>query len=290
MAGVTLTAAVLFAVLSLAWRFEIVDAWTLPLPYMPTLEGLEAFWLYVWFVPMLIAIAIVMLFVALLRWMFARPMQWPRMTLLLPIVGCGGVAWLYVPFLFVGIRRVDRVLGTIHMPSSAARNVATCAIASMLLAIALVVVTEMRRTPGELRLTLRTIVATLALLLVHLLWIFSVFPSDEVWWPVRRDPQMLVPLRPCRGALVWRDSGWPHGRLDDLWLHFLDPRLGHRRVRAVSLEGHWRQEYTWLRLGETEGWFVRSDDPAVIRCDGRARTEVVAPARWHDVGASKWLR
>ena len=73
-------------------------------------------------------------------------------------------------------------------------------------------------------------------------------------------------------------------RIDDVWLHFADPRKGGAQVWAVSAAGLWREHYLWLDRTEADELRVRRDDPAVVRCDSRVRTETVAPAAWHWLG------
>jgi hypothetical protein len=41
---------------------------------------------------------------------------------------------------------------------------------------------------------------------------------------------LLVPVRPCRGALLWSSDGkaLEFGAVDDIWVRFADPRKAER--------------------------------------------------------------
>lgn len=123
--------------------------------------------------------------------------------------------------------------------------------------------------------------------LLLLFWVPIALPLVNGWLPAKQArPDLLVPVRPCRGALLWEssDRGLDFGVVDDIWLHFADPRRSGALTRAIPVSGRWRSEYLWLDANDLGELRVRSDDPAVIHCDSRARPERVAPAAWHKLG------
>ena len=82
----------------------------------------------------------------------------------------------------------------------------------------------------------------------------------------------------------------PTGRIDDLWLRFADPRASGGEVPAISIAGELREKsYMWVTPKEASLLHLRRDDPAVIRCDARWRTDRVAPEPWHEVGGKSIL-
>src|SRR6202008_3640475 len=97
---------------------------------------------------------------------------------------------------------------------------------TLALAVAFIVVTRLRRTPevvGSAALITAWIVNAGLLLLF---WVPMVLPLVNGWLPAEwYRPDLLVPVRPCRGALLWAsDGGMKFGEVDDLWRHFADPR------------------------------------------------------------------
>jgi hypothetical protein len=134
------------------------------------------------------------------------------------------------------------------------------------------------------------VTATFVGLLLHLWWIQGIFPMTNRWvLPVGNQDELLVAVRPCRGAMLWepgdsRRYAREVGLLDGVWLRFADRRNGGREVWAVSVSSTWRPEYLWLTRAEIDRLRVRQDDPAVMRCDERPRRERVAPASWHVLG------
>jgi hypothetical protein len=120
-----------------------------------------------------------------------------------------------------------------------------------------------------------------------LVWVPAVLPFVNGWIPAEWNrPDLLVPVRPCRGALLWAsdDGGSTFGTVDDIWSHFADPRQGGASTRALSVSGRWRGDYSWLGANDLQSLRVRIDDPAVIDCDSRVRPERVEPAPWHKLG------
>jgi hypothetical protein len=125
-------------------------------------------------------------------------------------------------------------------------------------------------------------------------WILTVLPAQRGWVPHESRADLLVPFRPCRGAWLWEVwttpggevSAHPYARIDDLWLHFADPRTAGARAWAVSVEGEWQEEYRWLTRVEAERFRVRLDDPMVVRCDSVARTSSIEAAAWHQLGSN----
>jgi len=239
---------------------------------------------------------VVMGLVAIGRWAVGLPWRRPRTTLVVTVLPILLVAWLYVPFCLLTFPRVDRIQGEVPEPVAPMRQAGTSAVVTLLLAAVFLGVTHGPRTPGSARAAALTVAVTLGFLLVHIVWILLVFPlPPHEWPPPGRDRlDLLVPFRPCRGAIVWAVTRSPYhdqpsvyafARVDEVWSRFLDPRRGGARVRAVSATGLWERGYFWLGAEDVEQLRVRRDDPAVVRCDSVPRPEVVAPARWHRVGA-----
>lgn len=167
------------------------------------------------------------------------------------------------------------------------------------LAALLIVVTRLRHTRPVVRASALIAAATLAGVVLHLHFLLMVLPMTNHWLPAEwQRPDLLVPFRSCRGALLWATSrnragevrAYEVARVDDVWLRFADPRLGGASVRAVSAAGRWREGYLWLRQDDAARLYVRRDDPAVVRCDSRPRPEPVAPASWHLLGADELIR
>jgi hypothetical protein len=286
--------AALVAMSSLAWRFVFPDAWwSLELP--PAVgSGWEVFNLYLWLKPILIAIAWMMAAAVVVRTLLRRrrPAAW--IAAALPVVVCLGAAALHAPFYGMTTGIVDRVAGTVQRPVLVARAVAVSGMVTFTLAALFLGVVCLRHTPAAVRQAARTVAATLAGVVLVLFWLQMVLPMSDGWFPAHyHQPELLMPFRPCRGALLWQMSrdrydGSLHAhhfaRIDDVWLHFADPRTNGAPVWAVSATGEWERGYYWLTRDEAATLRVRRDDPAVVRCDSRVRPEAVAPASWHRLG------
>jgi hypothetical protein len=124
--------------------------------------------------------------------------------------------------------------------------------------------------------------------LLHLFWLVLIVPIGDDWHPSDWDrPDLLIPARACRGAVLWVYGGRNYtdiGTIDDLWMQFADPRNNDVPAFAVSVTGRWRANYYWLTSSDLLWMRVRRDDPAIVHCDARARRERVAPAPWHELG------
>jgi hypothetical protein len=287
--GLLIGAAVLFTANVLVWRFGSGAMWWESLPEWPRAERWGAFGLYASLMPLTIAAMVAMALAAIVRWALGAPVNVPGAEIILPVLTCLLVAGLYVPFAFISQPRMDRVQRLVFEPVLPMRILGMTATATMLLAAVLIVTTRQGRKRSHAPLAMA---AVLALVLAHLVWIILVFPIEDGWEPAdryRRD--LLVPARPCRGALLWiveryGDYEQPRAvaRIDQVWSRFADPRDRGAQAWAVSAIGEWRQTYVWLVRPDMERLRVRRDDPAVVRCDARPRVEVVAPAAWHDLG------
>lgn len=204
------------------------------------------------------------------------------------VLASAGTVMLYLPFLFVWTIRVDRVRGQILEPVVVARTLAVAIAVTIGLALIFLAITQLPRTRAITRDVARVTLAVLGALLCCLNFLLFVMPYANVWSPADwHRPDLVVPFRPCRDALLWTPElgGFKDvGRVDDLWARFRDPASG-RIGPAVSCELTWRAGYTWFTPADgTVNLFVRSDDPAVVDCDNRMRTEIVEPAPWHQRG------
>jgi hypothetical protein len=261
-----------FAAAALVLRFFDPVAWV-EWPPLPGTEGWAAFNLYFWIVPVTLLLAVPLLFVASRR----RHLDAPVLGALV----CLQTAMLYLPLAAAIASRVDRLRGFVLEPVPEMRQLVVMVVLTLVLAV---VYAFARRALHAL-----VIAAVLSGVLLQLHWLFLFLPPAAGWWPHDwRRADLLVPLRPCRGAMVWHvDDGhvFPEGRIDDVWRRFDDPRAG-RPVQAISVRGEWRLEYIWLSGADLTAVRVRADDPALARCDATARRERVAPAAWHQVGLS----
>jgi hypothetical protein len=150
-----------------------------------------------------------------------------------------------------------------------------------------VVVTRLRRTPVVARHAALVTALIVNVVLLHSIWVLTVLPFANGWLPAEwHRPDLRVPVRPCRGAVLWAsgDRAVEFGVVDDIWLRFADPQNGGAPTRAISVSGLWLGNYSWLDANDLRELRVRVDDPAVIDCDSRVRSERVAPARWHKFG------
>ena len=279
--GVAIGIALLFAVAVFVWRVPFEDApWSLPA--FPRMEGRAAFGIYPWLQWFsVLAVAIVFIIPAIRR--DAR-----RSAAYLAGIVSFATAVVYLPLWFVRSSRIDRLRGRIDEPIPTFRILVAAAICILFLTVGCIAVARLRRAPP---ITLHAALVTAAIVnagLLHLFWVPRMEPTQ--WMPIEKDRwDLLMPVRPCRGAIVWafENRGFEEiGTIDDIWLRFADPRNGHTAVFAVSVEGRWRAEYYWLNSSDLHPLRVHRDDPAVMDCDSRARSEPVAPAEWHKLGFS----
>lgn len=286
LAFVVIAAAAAFTALVLAWRCGYDGApWSLSLPPRPRLRGLDAFGLYLW-LQWVGRVAIVAMFVGVIvRWVTGWRAATRWIAFALPPLVCLMAAGIYAPFWGATARRVDRVGGAVEEPVFGLRGLALNLGVTFVLAAVFILVTRRRRIPESVRQVALVVPAILAGILLNLIILFVVLPASNEWMPVewrRRD--LLAPFRPCRGAILWfppdpgKEFVRPFGRIDDVWLRFAGEHW------AVSGEGEWEEGYFWLTRAEAMQLRVRSDDPAVLRCDSRPRPEPVSPASWHRVG------
>jgi hypothetical protein len=283
--------AALFAMLALGFRFVFPDAWfSFQFPPAPG-RGLEAFNLYLWLWLVLKGFVVATILGAIVRVLTRRRWATAWIGLALPVVICLGAAVLHAAFYGITTRRVDRLAGDVEEPSLVAQALAVSGAVTFVLAACFLCVTSLRRTPPGVRQAARTVAATLIGVVLILFWLQMILPMSNGWEPVRWDaPELLVPVRPCRGATLWQPSAkrlrFPYrfAVIDDVWLRFADPRANGASVWAVSASGEWEAAYYWLNRADVATLLVRSDDPAVVRCDSRVRVEPVAAAAWHRVG------
>jgi hypothetical protein len=263
-------------------RFPFWTGWR---PWPRDHDGpFAAFWLWGW-IDGASRFGTVILIGALL--LFRRKAVRPSAAALL-VCASAGTVMLYLPFAFVWTVRVDRLRGQIRQPVFVARTLAVAIALTIGLALIFLAVTQLPRTRAITRNVARVTLAALPALLVPLIFLLFVVPFANLWGPADwRRPDLMVPFRPCRDAVLWSPKpGGFHdlGRVDDLWTRFRDPKSGQVGP-AVSCELTWRAGYTWVTPSDTTAnVFVRKDDPAVVNCDRRMRTDIVEPARWHERG------
>jgi len=282
-AAAAVGAAAILAAGSLLWRFAFdSEPWDIPWPPRPRMDGWEAFNLYSWIVPVTVAVAACVLVSA--RW------RRPRLAATCAVLLCLQTAMVYVPYAACLASRIDRMRGLIREPMRELRELVSVVVVTLALAGLYVAVAQLRHTRVETRRGALTIAVVVNGVLLHHVWLLMFLPLVHGWWPAdSRRTDLLVPFRPCRGAMVLRvEEGrvLRYGRVDDVWLHFDDPRDPGPPSRAVSLTGEWTPHYFWLNDGDLAKLSVRVDDPAVIRCDSSARSEPVAPEPWHRLGLS----
>jgi hypothetical protein len=273
-AATAVSAAVLLALTVLIWRVVYDDApWSFPrLLQWPKWDRWGAFAVYLWVQPFGLVAGSAMI-VAAIR----RRTAWlaPAVTAIISIV----TALLYLPLWFQSVPIMDRVKGAQDEPVHSLRMLVV--IVMLTLALSALHVVWSREIASAVILN-----ATLLLLV----WLPVLLPIGNRWSPLAwQRPELLVAARPCRGALLWQvttRSGMvlEVGTIDDIWSRFADPRRGRAPTRAISVRGDWRAEYYWFDASDLRAFHVRVDDPAVIHCDERVRSELVAPAGWHTVG------
>jgi hypothetical protein len=284
--------AALFTGAVLVWRLVYDDApWSLAFPRVPRMHGLEAFELLLWLGPIGSAVSAAIVIGVVVRWItgWRRAATW--IPVVLPMIICLFTAVLYAPLFGGVVYRVDRIAREVEEAAVFTRVLALAVLVTMGLSAAFLAVTWMRHTPSLVRETSRVTVAVLAAILANLVWWHWFLPPSNRWDPVDwQRSDLLVPFRPCRGALVWQAARLgdvrhiPIGRIDDVWLHLVDGGARDDGAWAVSVSGTWRNDYTWLRRADVMQLRVRSDDPALAHCDSRPRVERVAPADWHRHG------
>jgi len=293
LAGVAIGVALLFAGLVLVWRWGFDDApWSISLPPTPEMSGFGTFKLYDWIDSVGMVVVGAMGLGVVVRLITKRRGATTWIGVVLPVLICLQTAAVYAPYWAMTVRRAGRLTRVVEEPAVVARALACSVVVTMILAAALLCVTRLRRTPPLVRQSALAVTVTLAAILLNLSWLQWILPITNDWSPVDwRHPELMAPFRPCRGALLWkaREFGdtarsYPIGRIDDLWLHFADPVTPGRTVWAVSAFGEWEEGYLWLRAADVAQLRVRRDDPAVIDCDSRSRSERVAPESWHRVG------
>jgi hypothetical protein len=261
------------AALPFAWELGIeLQLWDIFRAPLPSADGWDAFNLYFWIVPVTVILAGPL---ALLAWL-----RRVRIAPILAALVCLQSAMLYLPYAASLSPRVDRVRRLVRDPIPEAR----------LLVIVVLVTLTLAAVYGFIARGWLALVVTAVLngILLQHVWLLSVLPFGGGWWPLDwRRMDRLISFRPCRGAMVWRvddTSALRFGRIDDVWRQFDDPRTPGPPLRAVSVAGEWQHDYIWLTAADMAAVRVRSDDPAVVRCDSAARPEPVAPADWHHVG------
>ncbi|HYI07636.1 MAG TPA: hypothetical protein VEK57_01075 [Thermoanaerobaculia bacterium] len=287
--ALTIGASVVFTAWVVAWRLGwVLGFWPVDWPPVPRMQGFEAFGLYAW-LPLLVWAVVGAAGVGwVVRWVTGWRGATGWFAIAVPVLVCVEAAAVYAPFYWWTAQRVDRVAEMVEEPVIVVRRVAVSVVVTLGLAALFLCITRLRRTPAIVRQSAFTVTATLIGILLHLWWVQAFVPMTNDWIPADwRRPDLLVPARPCRGAMLWIPHEWgmPAGRIDDVWLRFADPRRGGEQVWAVSVSGQSWGHYFWLDRAEAERLQVRRDDPAVVRCDERPRTEVVAPAAWHRLGS-----
>lgn len=220
-----IVAAVAFTAVVLVWRLGYDDdPWSLPLlavPPVPRMQGLAAFELYLWL--WLIARVVVMAAVAgvVVRWVTGWRGATTWIAGVLPPLVCVLAAGIYAPLWGATAKRVDRLAGMVEEPLVALRQLAVSLGVTFVLGAVFIVVTRWRRTPENVRQVALVVPAVLAGILLNLLILLMMLPTDK-WMPGSwRKPERLLPFRACRGAMLWLqpDPGdpWvrPFGRIDD---------------------------------------------------------------------------
>jgi hypothetical protein len=289
---IVIALAVLFTGAVLVWRFVYDDApWSLSLPPVQRVEGMAAFDLYLWLGPICNVLVIAIAAAIVVRWTTGWRAATAWIPAALPVVVFLSAAAFYAPFLGATVRRIDRMAGMVEEPAVYARALALSVIVTMVLSAVFVCVTQLRRTPAVVRQSASVVGAVLAAILLNLVWFHWILPLSNAWNPVDwRRTDLLTSVHPCRGALLWSEPdpdhgrSFPVGRIDDIWLHFADAEAPGGSVWAVSAAGEWRNDYIWFRREDLAKLRVRRDDPALVRCDSRVRSDSVAPASWHRRG------
>jgi hypothetical protein len=242
------------------------------------MDGFNAFEIYLWIIPVCVTVFGVVVVVAAIR----RRLR--SIGAAMPMVLGSAVIMLYVPLWFFPAWRVDRMRGLVQEPVAALRFLVIVVAATVALSCLFCVTVR----AGTARRVSLVIAAVLYGTLLSVFWMFVITPLTPPWWPADFDrPDLLVPVRPCRGAMLWRKRREEFVSIDDVWLRFADPRDGGRPEWALSAAGRTFRSYYWLDAQDLHVLRVRVDDPAVIDCDSRARPEPVTAAPWHSLGVDE---
>jgi hypothetical protein len=287
-AGTAIVASAAFTAAVLLWHFGLDDVWW-SLPRFPAGDEWNGFELYAW-ADLIFSTAVVAVSLSA-GFLFAtgrKRLASSSLPLTLAIVVAAGCAAVYWPFLSLYVYRTDRIRGLVKEPAIAYRTLVGFLVATLVMSLLYLAVASLRRAPPLTRKMAPVTLAVLVGVYLHIIWIPIVLPISNDWEPVNWErPDLLTTFRPCRGAVLWfrrYDKIIPFARIDDLWLHFADPRHGGSPSRAISVTMGWREGYAWLRPEEASSLLIRRDDPAVTRCDGHWRADRVAPASWHKLG------
>ena len=249
---------------------------------VPMLSRIEPFAVFPWVALFGYVAVVILAITSTIR----RNAQWvaPWLALVISIA----TAMFYLPLWFFRRNGLDRLRGEIEEPVRSLQAIVAVAMVTLVLGVLFVAITRLRQTPGITRRTALVTVVIVNAGFLHLFLFVVITPFDVGWQPFERDrPDLLIPVRPCRGAVVWAFTGRNYhdiGTIDDVWLRFADPRNGRAPTFAVSVHGRWRREYFWLNSSDLHWMRVRKDDPALTDCDSRSRPERVAPAAWHKLG------
>jgi hypothetical protein len=282
-------AAVIVSVFALlVWLLFFEKVWREVWPAVPRAGGFAAFSILEWVVLLAPGLGVACGAAALVA---ARRGEERAAGIVPAILICMLAAACYWPFSSMTTERVDRVRGRVSEPLIPAQALGNVVMVTYALCAVFVMVTGTRRTPLLTRQVCRAVIYVLTGLLFNLYVLFVVLPITNGWSPADWErTELLIAFRPCREAVVWletsgADRRWlPYGRIDGVWGRFSDPRAPRPFREAVSMTSQWQRAYVWATMDDLSDARVRRDDPAVVQCDDRVRTEPVAPAQWHEVG------
>lgn len=281
--GAVLLAAIYTASV-LVWRFVFDSA---EAPRLPEMHGLfGGFAMYWWSgAALLVAAACALVLAACGR---RRERVREFVVIVSALLSLTGVVALYAPLCVARLTRFGRVRGPYEEPIPAMQLLFASLLFTTALAIGFVAMTQLLRVPANVRASAIATTVVIGMVCGHLIWFFFFIPFRPAWMPPDMPRTIsYVSFRPCRGAALFSRGGNLVARIDDLWLHFndpRDPRSGHA-TPAISLELEWREGYGWLSLAEASQFRMHAADPKVMDCDARWRADVVAPLPWHSVGS-----
>lgn len=287
-AATAIGAAAALAAFVLVWRVFYDDApWSLTLP--PPIDfssRWSGFTIYAWAELALLSLVIVAGVSAAVLAMLGKRATAANVILgALVFAALAGACAIYSPLSVFTTFRTDRLRGRVEEPVHGFRAFVVTIVVVAVAHILLILATTGRHTPAFTRALALSAAAVSCAITLHFFWLIAIFPATNTWFPGDWDrADLLIPVRPCRGAALWSTDLHLIGFVDDLWLSFRDPRAGGRRVRAISFSGDFRGGYFWMTLAEAAELRVRADDPKVIRCEARWRRDEVAPAGWHTLG------